>query len=165
MTNNSPFLSQSPVRYLREIQADGSELFVGDIGFIRCPDIPFENPKHDNETNLKLPTGDPNIVWTIGGLYNESSHTLYLTSQSSIDWVTPSHQRKGIMTDAVDTLINEIAKPLMGARHLTASTYTANEGSKKVFLKNGFSVVQCIENYAEVKGYQRDLIIMERHDD
>jgi RimJ/RimL family protein N-acetyltransferase len=68
------------------------------------------------------------------------------------------------MTDAIDTLINEIAKPLLGARHMTALTYTANEGSQKVFLKNGFSVVRVIPNYAEVKGYQRDLVVVERRD-
>jgi RimJ/RimL family protein N-acetyltransferase len=68
------------------------------------------------------------------------------------------------MTDAVDTLINEIAKPLLGARHILVSAYTVNEGSQKVFLKNGFSVVRVIPSYAEVKGYQRDLVVMERHD-
>jgi RimJ/RimL family protein N-acetyltransferase len=68
------------------------------------------------------------------------------------------------MTDAVDTLINEIAKPLLGARHTTVFTYTANEGSQKVFLKNGFSVVRVIPNYTKVKGYQRDLAVLERHD-
>jgi hypothetical protein len=74
LTDKSPILTQSPVRFLREIQEDGSELFVGDLGFIRCSDIQSENPKHDNETNLNLPPGDPDIVWTLGGS-SISSHT------------------------------------------------------------------------------------------
>ncbi|XP_006462275.1 hypothetical protein AGABI2DRAFT_71320 [Agaricus bisporus var. bisporus H97] len=139
-------LTQCPVRFLREIQEDGSELFVGDIGFLRCSEVTLlEDPKHDNETNMKLPIGDPDIVWTIG------------------DFVVASHHGRGIMTDAIDTIINKIGKPLLGARHIMAVTYTENEGSKKVFLKNGFAVVRCIPNYAEVKGFQRDLIVLERH--
>lgn len=67
------------------------------------------------------------------------------------------------MTNAVDTILNEIGKTLMGARHIVVAVYTVNESSKKVFLKNGFAVVRCILNYAEVKGFQRDLIVLERH--
>ncbi|EKM82246.1 hypothetical protein AGABI1DRAFT_126577 [Agaricus bisporus var. burnettii JB137-S8] len=105
----------------------------------------LENAKHDNETNMILPAGNPDIVWTIG------------------DFVVASHHGRGIMTDAVDTILNEIGKPLMGARHILVAVYTVNESSKKVFLKNGFAVVRCISNYAEVKGFQRDLIVLERH--
>lgn len=68
------------------------------------------------------------------------------------------------MTDAVDTLINELGKPLLGARHIVAMAYVDNEGSKKVFLRNGFNLVRCIVNYAVVKGFQRDLVVFERYD-
>lgn len=68
------------------------------------------------------------------------------------------------MTDAVDTLINDIGKPLLGVRHFTAMVYAGNEGSNKVFLRNNFTLARCIVNYAEVKGFMRDLLVFERTD-
>lgn len=65
------------------------------------------------------------------------------------------------MTDAVGTLINNLGKPFLGARHLIAMAYVENEGSKKVFLKNGFVPVRRIVNFAEVKGIMRDLCVLE----
>ncbi|KAF9446119.1 acyl-CoA N-acyltransferase [Macrolepiota fuliginosa MF-IS2] len=147
LENNEPIaLTHSPVRCLRELQEDGSDIFLGDIGLIRCPDIPLENSKHDNATNRALPVGHPEIIWTIG------------------DYLVASHHRRGIMTDAVDTLVNNLGKPLLGARHFVAAAYSGNEGSQKVFLKNGFTQARCIRNFAEVKGFMRDLCVFERYD-
>lgn len=66
------------------------------------------------------------------------------------------------MTDAVDTLINDIGKPLLGIRHFTALVLGGNEGSSKVFLRNSFTLTRCHVNYDEVKGFLRDLLVYER---
>lgn len=70
LENNRPIiLTHSPVRFLREVQEDGSDMFLGDVGLFRCPDIQLENPKHDLATNRALPAGHPDIIWSIGGIF------------------------------------------------------------------------------------------------
>lgn len=61
-------LTHFPVRFIREVQEDGSEVFLGDIGIDRCADMEslLGEPKHSNEENLALPAGHPEIIWTIG---------------------------------------------------------------------------------------------------
>ncbi len=160
----SPILTHSPVRFLRELQRDGSDIFLGDVGLFRCSRILLENPKHDDATNLTLSGGHNDIVWTIGGMQcfvvMDYSYSLRVK-----DFLVPSHHGKGIMTDAVDTLINEIGKPFLGVRHIITMAYVENEGSKKVFMRNGFSPVRRITDYAEVKGVMHDLVVFERRDD
>jgi RimJ/RimL family protein N-acetyltransferase len=68
------------------------------------------------------------------------------------------------MTDAIDTLISDLAKPFLGATHFTAMIYGGNEGSNKVFLRNGFTFLRCVTKYRVIKGVMRDLYIFERHD-
>lgn len=69
LENTEPIiLTHCPVRFLREVREDGSGMFLGDVGLVRCRDILLENPKHDNTTNLALPIGHPDIIWTIGGI-------------------------------------------------------------------------------------------------
>ncbi|KAF9055981.1 hypothetical protein BJ165DRAFT_464031 [Panaeolus papilionaceus] len=129
-----------PVRVLREIQEDGSDIFIGDIGFMRCAHGEYmeqeegksdwENKKKREEENAMIPVGDPRIIWSFG------------------DYIARSHQGKGIMTDAVDTLLREWGIPRMAVRHMWCSAAMGNEGSVKVFLKNGFEL---INTYAERK--------------
>lgn len=71
LRHNTPaVLTHSPVRFLRELQEDGSDIFLGDIGVFRCPHMEvLEVPKHDNATNQNLPPGNHDIVWTIGGIF------------------------------------------------------------------------------------------------
>ena len=60
-----------PVRVLREVQEDGTDLFLGDLGVDRSG-----FPYHPNETererleeeNDARQVGDKNIVWCIGGM-------------------------------------------------------------------------------------------------
>ncbi|KAF5352386.1 hypothetical protein D9756_005806 [Leucocoprinus leucothites] len=140
-------LSHLPVRFLRELQEDGTDVYLGDIGLTRCPQVEvLDNPELDSEANSSLPAGHPSIVWTFG------------------DWLVPSHHRRGIMSDAVDTVIHDLAKPLLGATHFTAMVFSGNEGSNKVFLKNGFTLVRHIADHSMVKGFMRDLNVFERCD-
>lgn len=60
-----------PVRTLREVQEDGTDLFLGDIGCDRCgyPDVVDEEEKARLvAANNQLPLGDSDIVWCIGGM-------------------------------------------------------------------------------------------------
>ena len=59
-----------PVRALREVKADGSEIFVGDIGvfrsrFAECKDK--EKKERLAKGNAERKVGDEEIVWGIGG--------------------------------------------------------------------------------------------------
>ncbi|KAJ3575239.1 hypothetical protein NP233_g1228 [Leucocoprinus birnbaumii] len=144
MSTRPIILSCLPVRALREIQEDGTEQYIGDIGCKRCPEVELlGNPKLSSEVNSSLPAGHPNIVWSFG------------------DWLAASHHGKGIMTDAVDTMIQDLAQPLLGATHFTAMIYSGNEGSSKVFLKNGFAHVRCVKNHRVVRGFSRDVDVYE----
>ncbi|KAG6890338.1 hypothetical protein C0992_002321 [Termitomyces sp. T32_za158] len=65
-----------PVRAIREVQDDGSDIFLGDISITRAKDGKLLVPLHEAddeekttkylETNMSLPVGDPNIVWSVG---------------------------------------------------------------------------------------------------
>ena len=65
------------------------------------------------------------------------------------------------MTDAVDTLLHEWAIPRMNVRHVMVAIFVGNEGSIKVFSRNGFKMLNTIENHKEVRGKMRGLHVME----
>lgn len=67
------------------------------------------------------------------------------------------------MTDAVDTLINNLARPCMGVRSIVAGAFFGNEGSMKVFLKNGFSLTRRLVDYVEARGKVESLNVLECH--
>lgn len=77
------------------------------------------------------------------------------------DFLIPSHHSQGIMTDAVDTLLYEWFIPRMNVRHIMVGVFIGNEGSLKVFLRNGFKMINTIEKYREVRGKMRGLHILE----
>lgn len=59
-----------PVRILRETQADGTDIFLGDIGIDRCgyPDVVDDDEQARlADENASLPVGHEDIVWCIGG--------------------------------------------------------------------------------------------------
>ena len=65
------------------------------------------------------------------------------------------------MTDAVDTLLHEWAIPRKNVRHVMVGIFVGNEGSVKVFLRNGFRMINTIENHKEVRGKMRGVHVME----
>jgi len=81
-----------PVRAIREVKEDGSDVFIGDIGVTRCAHgelmglngIDWEKKAMLEGKNNDLPVGDPNIIWSFGGeLYIQepnSSSSPYQTS-------------------------------------------------------------------------------------
>jgi len=65
------------------------------------------------------------------------------------------------MTDAVGTVLHEWGIPRMAIRRMWVSAFTTNEGSVKVFQKNGFKLIATHENHYEVKGKIRGLHLLE----
>lgn len=58
-----------PVRSIREVQADGTDIFIGDI-FVHRAEFEYlrrEEQKTKADENDAKSTGDPSIVWTVGG--------------------------------------------------------------------------------------------------
>ncbi|KAF9555384.1 hypothetical protein CPC08DRAFT_642930 [Agrocybe pediades] len=146
----------APIRYIREVKEDGTDIFIGDVGFIRCPmgelmspkglplgTFDWENKQKMEDENNALPAGDPRIIWSIG------------------DFLDPKYHGKGIMTDAVRTFLHEWGIPRMGIRHIWAATHTGNIGSVKVFLKNDFKLIFTHEEHAVAKGKMRGINLLE----
>ncbi|KAI0782496.1 hypothetical protein BC629DRAFT_558308 [Irpex lacteus] len=119
-----------PVRTLREVQEDGTDIFLGDIGCDRCgyPDVVDQEEKSRlTFANDQLPPGDKDIVWCIG------------------DYLVASHHGKGIMSAALHTLINSWMVPRMQVRQIRGEVFSGNQGSRRVFEKNGFVFEKTVE--------------------
>lgn len=76
--------------------------------------------------------------------------------------LAPSHHSKGIMTDAVNTLLRDWAVPYMGVRRVIVGAFAENVGSIKMFEKNGFHKTRVIEEYRVIRGEMRSLQLLER---
>jgi len=60
-----------PVQHIREVQPDGTDLFLGDLsvtrnGWLEVTDRVLREKM--TKENLEKPVGDPSIVWTLGGM-------------------------------------------------------------------------------------------------
>ncbi|KAG6875529.1 hypothetical protein C0993_008784 [Termitomyces sp. T159_Od127] len=142
-----------PIRAIREVREDGSDVFLGDLSITRAKDgkllVPPDEADDEAkaaksfEANMSLPVGDPNIVWSVG------------------NHLTPTHHGRGIMTDALQTLLWDWAIPRMGVCHIITSAFEGNEGSFRVFQKCGFKQRSFIENYMQNNGQWRNLNVVE----
>ena len=81
-----------PVRVIREVKEDGSDVFIGDIGVTRCAHgelmglngIDWEKKAMLEGKNNDLPVGDPSIIWSFGGeLYIQEPHSSSSPYQTS----------------------------------------------------------------------------------
>ncbi|KAF7345409.1 hypothetical protein MVEN_01558900 [Mycena venus] len=122
-------MSACPVRHIREELADGSDVFIGDVGLVRSGWTEVldkeERARLAAENNARA-AGDPEIAWHIG---------FYLA---------PSHHGRGLMSAAVKTIITDFGIPWMKTRRIRSSAFEGNLGSLKVQLKNGFVVVKTL---------------------
>ncbi|KAH7923918.1 hypothetical protein BV22DRAFT_1120561 [Leucogyrophana mollusca] len=140
-----------PVRYLREVQSDGSDVFIGDICIVRSPLENVVDPEERAalvaENNAK-PLGDPSICWSFG------------------DYVAVSHHGRGIMSAAMDVVLNLWAIPRMGVRYMKGFAFDGNIPSARVFEKNGFIRRGMVDNGREVRGKPVVFIHLEwRHEE
>ena len=77
------------------------------------------------------------------------------------DYLAAGYHRKGIMTDAIDTVLHDWAIPRMNVRHMLLTVFEDNEGSVKVFLRNGFKLKGTYKDHHEVKGKIRGVHLLE----
>ncbi|KAJ6453120.1 hypothetical protein C8R45DRAFT_847360, partial [Mycena sanguinolenta] len=134
-----------PVRSIRELQPDGTDVYIGNITFKRCNWLEVQGSERHRlmaENNAR-PTGDPEITWQVS------------------DFLASSHHRRGIMTAALATVLKEWAIPRMRVHRLHVSVFTGNNGSVRVFEKNGFVLVKTLENCIEIRGEKRSLHILD----
>ncbi|KAJ7765315.1 acyl-CoA N-acyltransferase, partial [Mycena metata] len=107
-----------PVGHIREIQEDSTELLIGNID-IDLAQQPWELEGRSKQGPPRRDPSDPDI-WTFG------------------DYLAPSHHGRGIMSDAVQTVMQKWAIPRMGVRRMVVNALEGNIGSVRVFEKNGF---------------------------
>ena len=63
------------MRYLREVKDDGTDIFIGDLGVMRCAHgelmgsgaVDWANKEALEERNNSIAVGDPSIIWSMGG--------------------------------------------------------------------------------------------------
>ncbi|KAG1734033.1 uncharacterized protein EDB91DRAFT_1057071 [Suillus paluster] len=144
------FVDACPVRYLREVKENGTDVLIGDLCLRRSPmeEVLDEvERKRLEEENAKKQAGDPTIQYAVG------------------DWLAASHHGRSIMTAAVGLFMSAWAIPRMGARHVVAYTFAENIGSIRVFEKNGFVNKGLLDNGKMVRGEKKTLTHLEwKHD-
>ncbi|KAF9505732.1 hypothetical protein BS47DRAFT_1353652 [Hydnum rufescens UP504] len=148
--DGSVFVSGCPVRSIREVQPDGSDVYLGDVGihrhrFQEIGDL--DERGRLVEINNAKQLGDPTIVWGIG------------------DWLASSHHNQGIMTSAIRTIIHEWGIPYMNTQHIVATSFIDNTGSQRTLVKNGFRILdETVESKTDMthKGRTiRTVVVME----
>jgi len=135
-----------PVRHIREVLPDGRDVYVGDIGINRAQMeevLDAEERKRAVEANERKAIGDPSIVWTFGY------------------YLAPSHHGRGIMSAAMGAILSKWAIPRMGVRYVVGYTFAENDGSRRVFEKNGFKWKRIIDNGKVVRGVRKTLNYLE----
>lgn len=63
-------VNSCPVRIIREVHEDGTDVLLGDVMFVRerWPDVLDKDAKEAlSKPNAEKPAGDPEIIWCIGG--------------------------------------------------------------------------------------------------
>ncbi|KAI6153793.1 hypothetical protein BKA82DRAFT_4094071 [Pisolithus tinctorius] len=135
-----------PVRHIREVLPDGTDVYLGDIDIGRAPFEEILDPEERRkqvEINESKPLGDPSIVWTFG------------------DYIAPSHHGRGIMSAAMRLVLHSWAIPRMGVRHMSGYTFVGNAGSARVFEKSGFMLKGVLDNGKTVRGERKRLNYLE----
>ncbi|KAJ7777212.1 hypothetical protein B0H16DRAFT_1406775 [Mycena metata] len=130
-------ISGCPVRHVREERADGTDIFIGDIAIARASFVQVldkeERARLLTENNARV-LGDPEIVWHVGY------------------YLAPSHHGRGLATVAVRTIINQWGIPAMKVKLIRTGTFEGNHGSLKVLQKNGFAVIETLQNHLQLEG-------------
>ncbi|CAK5280769.1 unnamed protein product [Mycena citricolor] len=123
-----------PVRSIREVREDGTDVFLGDIGFMLSYQTFELEPL--GRTKQDAPRRDPERpdVWSCG------------------DYLAPSHHGLGIMSDAFGTVLRKWGIPRMGVKQMVVSASKGNQGSVRVFEKNGFKLRDTYPDALVVRG-------------
>ncbi|KAJ7782405.1 acyl-CoA N-acyltransferase [Mycena maculata] len=139
------FVEDCPVRSIREVKGDGTDVYLGNITFKRCSWWEVQGAQREQliEQNTIRPAGDPNIIWQVS------------------DFLASSHHRRGIMTVVLATILDKWVVPRMRVHHMHVSVFTGNNGSVRVFEKTGFVLVDTLEDCIEIRGEKRGLHVLD----
>ncbi|KAJ6486066.1 hypothetical protein C8R47DRAFT_980007, partial [Mycena vitilis] len=122
-----------PVRAIREVKEDGTDMFLGEIS------ISLAQQPWIRRAGIRT-------IQIFGLWANLSS----------------SHHGQGIMSDAFGTLLRQWAIPRMGVRRMVVSAFKGNQGSVRVIEKNGFKFrSKTIDDALEVRGTKRGVHVLE----
>ncbi|KAF5392532.1 hypothetical protein D9757_002311 [Collybiopsis confluens] len=140
-----------PLRYIRKVNQDGSDVLIGDIGIQRCTTMELvAGPKVDQDAAKALQTlnnerkvGDPEILWSVGY------------------FLVPAYAGRGIMSSAFKAVLEKWAIPRMGVRRMLASAYRDNIGSQNVLKKNGFVFREIFEKHIEARNQLHDVCVFD----
>ncbi|KAF9532082.1 acyl-CoA N-acyltransferase [Crepidotus variabilis] len=149
LADGPDYISGTPLTAIREIQEDGTDILIGNITLARfthgeifnTETVDWENADENIAENLKLETGNPNIIWTIG------------------DYLASTHHGRGIMSDAIQTIVYDWGVPKMNVRRMMIGAMVDNPASIKVFAKNDFKFWRRITDfdYSPYWGRMRDV--------
>ncbi|TDL20984.1 hypothetical protein BD410DRAFT_790348 [Rickenella mellea] len=125
-----------PVNILREVQEDGSDVYLGSVDLHRCRW--FHVPHSDEKlamikANEARTAGDPAITWEFG------------------DYLASSHHGRGIMSAAIGVVLRQWAIPRMRVRHMSVTAFQSNPASVRVFEKNGFILKGIVEDCVDMQ--------------
>ncbi|KAJ7929034.1 hypothetical protein B0H13DRAFT_2652569 [Mycena leptocephala] len=134
-----------PVRSIRELKDNGTDVYLGNIAFKRCNWWDVPGPERDRliAQNTAHPIGDPEIVWQVS------------------DFLASSHHCRGIMSTVLAIVLEKWAIPRMHVHRMHVSVFVGNNGSVRVFEKNGFVLVDTLENCIEIRGEKRSLHVLD----
>ncbi|KAF9074967.1 GNAT domain-containing protein [Rhodocollybia butyracea] len=136
-----------PIRYIREVKEDGTDVLVGDIELRRFENMELAPGSNGVDLgraprlldiNNQRKAGDPEIIWSMGYL------------------LASSYGGRGIMSSAFKAVIQQWAIPRMGMRRMVGVTYPDNYGSRKVMEKNGFVLREIVKEHVKAKGKVHD---------
>jgi RimJ/RimL family protein N-acetyltransferase len=131
------YVDGCPVRAIREVQEDGSQILIGDIQVGReANEAPWLT--EDEKNNDSKPAGDPTIVWSLGCEFIASLRDSCPLMMILLDYLEPGHHRRGIMRLVISTLINDWMIPRMNCHRIAGTVFIGNRASEKVLLNNGF---------------------------
>ena len=136
-----------PFQAIREVGADGTETFVGELGVFRESTFieVAQGAERDSvvETNLARAPGDPEIVWTMFCESLQCSRSMRaLTASHAAVLLLPEFAGRGVMSQALSHLFEAFLVPstLLNVRHILSYAFVGNDGSRRVHEKLGFVV-------------------------
>ncbi len=142
------FVGSCPVKVIREVKEDGTQVYIGEFG-VRRHDFFYVRDIEKREAlvgeNSRRVVGDPEMIWSIGSKVSllrleRVAHLLLL-----VDYLAKSHQGRGIMSAVIETIMREWMIPRMGAKIIRVEAFTGNAGSVRVFEKNGFVLDETVD--------------------
>jgi len=143
------YIDGCPLRAIREVQEDGSQILIGDFCVEReSNDVPWLAELKRTTKLSRMVTVLLCGYWAVSSFLSLRDRILGMTGM--IDYLEPGHHRKGIMSLVVSTLIKTWMIPRMNCHRIAGTALIGNRASIKVFLNNGFVQQEDIPDWAPI---------------